>query len=252
MNIDFELILSILTIIAGVLWIAKILLRRKERHVPKWVESVASFFSVLLIVLVFRSFFFEPFRIPSGSLEPTLLVGDFVLVNKFHFGLRLPVTHTKLVGFSEPKRGDIVVFRWPPNPSFNYIKRIIGVPGDHIVYKNKVLTINDKLAPQDHPEFTIDRDGQGRSWKVKQLEENLNDHLHAIYVRPDVPAEDFDVTVPPKSYFAMGDNRDDSSDSRFWGFVPEDNIVGQAFRVWFSWDSLTDSVRWSRIGKRII
>lgn len=271
MNINFPLILVILVAITGAITLLDKLILAPRRlrlanatqgsddnvkqsatvRMPKWIEHARSFFPILLIVLLLRSFLVEPFRIPSGSLEPTLLVGDFVLVNKYQYGFRLPVVNTKILNMSEPKLGDVVVFRWPLNTSIDYIKRIVGLPGDHIQYKKKVLYVNGVEAPQKLIEHTMASDGNGRTWKVEKREETLNGVKHLIYVRPDAPAEDFEVTIPNGSYFAMGDNRDDSADSRYWGFVRESDLVGKAFATWMSWNSETSSIRWQRIGKVI-
>jgi len=261
MDINFELILLLLIGFSGlVIAIDHLFLARKRRirsegqesvSLPLLIEYSRSLFPILLLVFLLRAFVVEPFRIPSGSLEPTLVVGDFVLVNKYRFGLRLPLLRYKMITGREPKRGRIVVFHWPPDPSKNYIKRLIGLPGDHIRYVNKVLYVNGKVAPQKFIRYTTDSDGQGHSWKVAVRQEKFAGVTHKIFVRPDVPGYDFDITVPPGKYFAMGDNRDDSSDSRFWGFVPERNLVGPAFVIWLSWNGVTDSVRWRRLGKFI-
>lgn len=249
---SFALILVILTIITGLvslidkLWLAK--RRPKDQPASKWIEQIKSFFPVFLTVLLLRSFLIEPFRIPSGSLEPSLLVGDFVAVNKFAYGFKLPVIETKIIPVSLPKTGEISVFRWPPNPSYDYIKRVIGVPGDHIIYKDKMLTINDKPIPRTFERYTVD-ESSGKP--VAEYKEDLNGIKHSIFIRQDVHAVDFDITVPPGQYFMMGDNRDDSADSRFWGFVEEQYLRGKAFFVWMSWNNQTDMVRWNRIGKVI-
>jgi len=249
---NFALILVILTALSGLIYLLDVLLWSKKRSAEqkprRIIEYARSFFPVFVIVLILRSFFFEPFRIPSGSLEPTLKVGDFVAVNKFAYGLRLPVLETKIVNIANPKIGDIVVFRWPPDTSFDFIKRVIGVGGDKIGYHNKVLTINGKEAKQQFVEYTVD-DSSGSP--VAKYKENLNGVEHFIYVRPDASGTDFDIVVPEGQYFMMGDNRDDSADSRFWGFVDDANLRGKAFVVWMSWNSSTYNVRWSRIGKML-
>lgn len=250
MNVNFENILTYLTLVTGALYAVHFFMARKEQA-PQWLQTLASFFPIFLFVLVFRSFLIEPFRIPSGSLEPTLQVGDFVLVNKFTYGIRLPMLHSKIVKLGDPKTGDVAVFRWPPAPHIDYIKRIIGVPGDRVVYKDKQLIINGVPVTQTFQRYETERDSAGHLNKVEVRQENLSGHRYSIYVRPDVVTRDFDVTVPPGHYFAMGDNRDDSADSRFWGFVPEQNLVGRAFGIWFSWDNLTSTVRWTRIGASI-
>lgn len=254
MNINVPLLLTVLTFSSGIIFCVDkfyFCKKLKGEKSPWWIEYPSSLFFVFLLVLVLRSFLYEPFRIPSGSLEPTLLVGDFILVNKYDYGLRLPVIHSKVLKIGEPSRGDIVVFRYPVNPSEDYIKRFIGLPGDTIQYVNKQLTVNGVPAKQKVLGYTMDSDGNGNIWKVEIREENLNGVKHRIYVRPDVPDRDFMLKVPVGKYFAMGDNRDSSSDSRMWGFVPERNIVGRATAVWMSWDSTLTDIRWGRIGKLI-
>lgn len=259
---NFELILFIFVLLTGLialmdrLWLAKKRAAKASAQgttlkLPTIIEYSRSFFPVLLVVFLIRSFVAEPFRIPSGSLNPTLNVGDFIIVNKFAYGIRLPILHTKILNIHEPKRGDIMVFRYPPNPSIDYIKRVIGLPGDHIEYKDKILTVNGQAMPQKFIRFAIDSEAGYGSWKVEKDQENFAGIKHNIYLRPDVAASNFELIVPKGKYFVMGDNRDNSLDSRFWGFVPEANIIGQAFCVLISWDDDTDSIRWSRIGKVI-
>jgi len=251
---DFAVILTVLTLLTGIVWLLdKIWLGPKRRarladSVDKpssFVDFCRSFFPVIFVVLILRSFIAEPFRIPSGSMLPTLLVGDFILVNKFAYGLRDPVFHHKFLDVGEPQRGDIVVFRWPVDPSKDFIKRIIGLPGDHIVYRNKQLFVNGEAAP-------LDADGvfpvPGFSSVLYRMDENLGGVEHKILVNPDRPADDFEFIVPPGEYFAMGDNRDNSEDSRRWGTLPERNLVGKAFFVWMSWDGENSRVNFSRIG----
>ncbi len=249
---NFALILVILSFVSGVIYLLDVLFWAKKRNAQqkpnKVIEYSRSFFPVFLIVLLLRSFLVEPFRIPSGSLEPTLLVGDFVAVNKFSYGLRLPVIEKKIIPIANPKTGQIAVFRWPPEPSYDYIKRVIGTPGDKISYHNKVLTVNGKEAKQTFVEYTMD-ESSGRP--VAKYKEDLNGVIHEIFLRPDLPAVDFDVVVPAANYFMMGDNRDDSADSRFWGFVPDSYLRGKAFLVWMSWNGKTDNLRWSKIGSLI-
>jgi len=249
---NFALILVILSAISGLIYLLDVLIwskKRKKKEKPnKIIEYSRSFFPVFILVLLLRSFLVEPFRIPSGSLEPTLKVGDFVAVNKFAYGFRLPVLEAKLIPVWKPKSGDVAVFRWPPDPSYNYIKRVIGVGGDKISYKNKVLTINGKKAKQTFIKYTQD-ESSGKT--VALYREKLNGFEHDIYIRPDFPAEDFEIVVPEGMYFMMGDNRDDSADSRFWGFVSDEYLRGKAFFVWMSWNGYTGSIRWSQIGKII-
>lgn len=220
---------------------------------PWWLDWTAGLFPVIAIVFVFRSFLFEPFKIPSGSMIPTLLVGDLILVNKFTYGIRLPVIHTKITEGSKPERGDVMVFRYPPQPSLDYIKRVAGVPGDEVAYLNKRLTVNGKPVPtRALPDF-FDEDTMRY---FKQFEEQLGDKPHGVLNNTDAPAfvqgasnfayrqncrysvEGVVCTVPEGHYFLMGDNRDNSLDSRYWGFVPEGNIVGKAFFVWMNFGNL--------------
>lgn len=269
MNFNFELILFYAVLISGLIALFDIIFLAKKRvrayaaktkdmqnppeyKLPVIIDYARSFFPVLLLVFLIRSFLFEPFRIPSGSLEPTLSVGDFILVNKFHYGIRLPVEHSKIYSINDPKRGDIVVFRWPANPSIDFIKRVIGVPGDKISYLNKVLYINGEKIPQEYLSNTNDRDDDGHVWDVEEKMEDLFGIKHLIYQNLARTNDDFkDVVVPPNMYFVMGDNRDNSADSRFWGFVPEENLLGKASYIWMSWDSQNHTIRWKRLGKQI-
>jgi signal peptidase I len=260
MNFNFELILFYATLVCGVVALFDLLFlapKRKKKGIPKdkkpWLMDYAySFFPVLLIVFLLRSFLYEPFRIPSGSLEPTLLVGDFILVNKFDYGIRLPVFHEKIFSTGDVHRGDIFVFRYPVDPSIDYIKRVIGLPGDKISYIDKVLYVNGQKMPQEFQKNTTDKGEDGSVWNVVQKQEDFFGIKHSIFQIPNRNDGDLkDVVVPPDMYFAMGDNRDDSGDSRYWGFVPDKNIIGKASVVWMSWDSDADllhKIRWNRIG----
>jgi signal peptidase I len=208
---------------------------------------------VIAVVFLLRSFLFEPFKIPSGSMIPTLLVGDLILVNKFTYGVRLPVVNTKITQGNSPQRGDVMVFRYPPQPSMDYIKRVVGVPGDEVAYLNKRLTVNGKpVETTALPDF-FDQDAMRY---FKQFDEQLGEHRHRILNTPEVPAfvqsasqfkfrencrysvEGVSCKVPEGHYFMMGDNRDNSLDSRYWGFVPDENIVGKAFFVWMNFGNL--------------
>ena len=220
---------------------------------PWWLDWTAGLFPVILAVFLLRSFLFEPFKIPSGSMIPTLLIGDLILVNKFHYGLRLPVLNVKVTEGSKPERGDVMVFRYPPKPSLDYIKRVVGVPGDELAYLNKRLTINGQpVSTTAVPDF-FDEDVMRYH---KQFEESFGERQHRVLNDDDRPAfvpgadefafkencrysvEGVVCKVPPGHYFMMGDNRDNSMDSRYWGFVPDKNIVGRAFFVWMNFSSL--------------
>jgi len=246
---NFALILVICSLVSGLIYALDIIFwakkRSKDQKPNKLIEYARSLFPVFFIVLLLRSFLIEPFRIPSGSLEPTLLVGDFLAVNKFAYGLRLPVTNKKIISINNPKTGDIAVFRWPPNPGFDYIKRVIGQPGDHVEYRDKVLYINGKKMEQKLIEYTTDESSGN---PVDKYRETLNGVEHDIFIRTNVPAVDFSVDVPEGQYFMMGDNRDDSADSRFWGFVSDEYLRGKAFLVWMSWNSNKDTIRWNKLG----
>jgi signal peptidase I len=254
---SFALFLLILLVVSGLVWLldAKVLRKRRaaDAKEPWWVEYSISFFPVILIVFVLRSFLVEPFKIPSGSMIPTLLVGDFILVNKFTYGIRLPVINRKIVELNFPKRGDVMVFRYPVDPSLDYIKRVVGVPGDRIEYRNKRLTVNGRAVPLRPVADYLSRE---RMQYSRQFEETLDGIQHPILVEDDAPAlmqapqpfpnfgnclyntNGLACTVPPGHYFMMGDNRDNSSDSRVWGFVPDENIVGKAFFIWLNLNEL--------------
>ncbi len=217
------------------------------------VEYARAFFPVILIVFVLRSFVVEPFRIPSGSMLSTLHIGDFILVNKFQYGIRLPIINRKIVPISEPKRGDVMVFRFPRDPSVNFIKRVIGLPGDRITYRHKQVYINDKPAAQQQVGNFAFESGGMREVKADLINETLGKVVHKIVLDSNRPynPRNLEFTVPQGQYFMMGDNRDYSNDSRYWGFVPEANIVGRAFFIWFSWNHKTGSPDWSRPGMSI-
>ena len=228
--------------------------RRALLAQPWWLDWTAGLFPVILVVFLLRSFLFEPFKIPSGSMIPTLLVGDLILVNKFHYGVRLPVINKKIIANNDPKRGDVMVFRYPKDTSIDYIKRVVGVPGDEISYRGQQLYVNGTLAPtQPLPDF-YDEDSLRYE---PQFSEKLGDVEHKILVDPRRPSnygsgpkgfpnaqncnyspEGVVCKVPAGHYFMMGDNRDNSQDSRYWGFVPDENIVGRAFFVWMNFGDL--------------
>ena len=258
---NFPLIMLVLLVITGgISLLDRFALRRHrapEAQGPWWVEYPKSFFPVILIVFFLRSFLVEPFKIPSGSMIPTLLVGDFILVNKYTYGIRLPVANAKIMDINEPKRGEVMVFRYPENPSMDYIKRIIGVPGDTVTYRNKQLSINNipvKMEPDG--EYTYIESGLNYVYS-RRFRESLDEQSYNVLINPEVPDmhvagvhpfpqrencsyndSGFTCKVPEGNYFTMGDNRDSSSDSRYWGFVPERNIVGKAFMIWWNFSDL--------------
>ncbi len=292
-RLDFSMVLVLVVTIAGLVWLADHLLFAPARRraalaagrapetlpMPVTVDYARSFFPVAVIVLVVRSFIFEPFRIPSDSMMPTLLDGDFIIVNKFAYGLRLPVLDLKVVNVGEPQRGDVVVFRFPPDPAVNYIKRVVGLPGDRVRMVSDQLIINGVPVPlQSDGRFddgcyhnmrlSIEQLGKHRHETLSCLTPDeivvapsatCNRRLERNYecVEPGVPGGrdhgDFEeVVVPPGEYLMIGDNRDNSYDGRFWGFVPEDHLVGKATRIWFNWDfHRSGGPKWSRIWRPI-
>lgn len=289
---NFALILFVLTIVTGVIWFLDIFFLGKKRKAiadkalaefdarsaklnadgirlelggraelearllkqPVWIEYSGSFFPVIALVFFLRSFLYEPFKIPSGSMLPTLFIGDMILVNKFTYGIRLPIINKKIIELNTPQRGDVMVFKYPENPSLDYIKRVVGVPGDEIVYKNKRLSINGKELPYESMPDFLD-EGASLTY-VTQFDENLTGVKHKILNDERKPGfvdnphqfpnrelcnydeSGFTCTVPVGHYFMMGDNRDNSLDSRYWGFVPDENIVGKAFFIWMNFSDL--------------
>lgn len=256
---NYSLILTGLMLVSGLFWAAYFVWRKlnheaDQNALARWLATLGSLFPVLFLVVFVRSFVFEPFKIPSGSMMPTLLIGDFIVVNKFSYGLRLPVTNTKILDTGQPERGDVMVFRYPEDPNVNYIKRVIGLPGDEVTYRNKMLFINGEPMPQQQLGMWI---GEGRnrnpSGRRPQLfSENLGEMDHQVVIYPDRQDRQTRTwTVPEGQFFVMGDNRDQSLDSRSWGFVPEDNLVGKATRIWMHWDCSIGCVGWDRIGQAI-
>jgi len=292
-RLDFSLVLVIVVAIAGAIWLLDHLLFASLRArgtlaagaepsaqpVPVTVDYARSFFPVAVIVLLVRSFIFEPFRIPSDSMMPTLLDGDFIIVNKFTYGLRLPVLNTKVLPIGEPARGDVVVFHFPPDPAVNYIKRLAGLPGDHVRIESDQLIVNGQPVPlQDDGRYD-----DGCYHNMRLSTEILGTHRHQTLscltpaelsappsetckrrlernyecVEPSLAGErdhsdSHEIVVPPGNYLMIGDNRDNSYDGRYWGFVPEDHLVGKATRIWFNWDlQRTGGPNWRRIGRRI-
>jgi signal peptidase I len=254
MDFDFNLIIVPVTLIFFIIWVLDKLVWKqhkqfKARQIAKenmWISWSYDFFPVLAVVLIVRSFLFEPFNIPSESMNPTLKTGDFILVNKFDYGIRLPIINTKIIDSGEPKRGEVAVFRYPLNPSINYIKRVIGLPGDKIVYNEGILTINgqaiSKAALSDMGDPTYEHFFREQMGTHSHITRELNDVWSASQA-PFVNSlnngefvgsngHHWEVTVPAKHYFMMGDNRDQSADSRFWGFMPEENLAGRAVYIW--------------------
>ena len=272
-HFDFEFLLVILTAVTGFLWLIDILLfsRLRQKHAlgqqkkePLITEYARAFFPVLLAVLLLRGFGVEPFRIPSGSMMPSLLVGDFILVNKSSYGFRLPVTHHKITSGEKPRRGDVVVFRYPQDESQDYIKRVIGLPGDQISYYNRRLTINGEalnIADDDVYQGLGDLNGMqkasgcDRAGAGCQVFVESNDDVdYTVMTNPGTAyGINGEVTVPEGHFFVMGDNRDHSNDSRIWGYVPEAKLVGKAVMVWMHWDWRENGsgLNLSRAGQRI-
>jgi signal peptidase I len=266
MRLDFAAVLLMLTALSGAVWVLDSLVlapRRRQagssppgvlagsENRPKLVEYARSFFPIFLAVLLLRSFLVEPFRIPSGSMMPTLLIGDFILVNKFAYGLRLPVLDTKVLEIGQPQRGDVVVFRYPEDPSVPFIKRVVGLPGDRVAYFNKVLYVNGEPASQQ-PAGVYTGAGSGSVMTGADVRvEHLTGRSHQILVQNGAPSVEGQLVVPEGHYFVLGDNRDNSRDSRYWGTVPDENLVGRAFLIWMSWDWGGGTVYPGRIGDGI-
>ncbi len=256
----FALFMIVVLLVTGLIWLFDIVVLSKRRPAgaeePIIVEYAKSFFPVILLVFFVRSFIVEPFKIPSGSMMPTLLAGDFILVNKFTYGLRVPILNNTFIEMNHPERGDVFVFHYPPDPSVDYIKRVVGLPGDKISYQDKRLTINGKLLDvKDVGDYEYVMSGLNIV-TAKQYRETLGSVNHDILIHDVMGSYDVDaigakfanneeITVPAGHYLAMGDNRDNSSDSRVWGFVPERNLVGKAFFIWMNFD------QGSRIGSAI-
>tara|TARA_B100001250_G_C19777712_1_gene780377 strand:+ start:86 stop:847 length:762 start_codon:yes stop_codon:yes gene_type:complete len=250
-SVDLEFILVLLIFISFVLILINKKNNNKNSKFVNWLGCQArSFLPILIIVLFLRSFIAEPFRIPSGSMIPTLLIGDYILVNKYKYGIRMPITKSKVFKISSPSKGDVVVFRYPGNEKINFIKRVIGVPGDIVRYEDKNIYVNNiiyKKSIKKNHEYL-------REFQRPEIElysENNNDKVYNVLNDNMSPSTNGSYVVPKGKYFVMGDNRDHSSDSRYWGFVPEENLVGKAFMIWMSFNSNTYSFKYKRIGHSI-
>lgn len=258
MQFDFPTILFLAALVTGLIWLLDVVVWRRRREEraggegaakePVLVEYSRSFFPIIVIVLILRSFLMEPFRIPSGSMMPTLVDGDFILVNKFAYGIRLPVINKKIVDLGSPQRGDVIVFRYPRDPSTDYIKRVVGLPGDRITYRDKRVYVNGTPLQYENTGVYVSEHGASGA---HVLTEHMDDTAHKILIdrRSYTPPYDCmvgdSITVPEGEYFVMGDNRDHSNDSRFWCGVPDENLVGKAFFIWMNWGD------WGRIGMTI-
>jgi len=258
-GIYFLLILLLLTIFSGIVVAVDALLSRckkcprpaENEKMPLILDYSKSLFPVFLAVLLLRAFIAQPFKVPSGSLEPTVIPGDFMLVTQYNYGLRMPVWNNTIIPIGTPERGQIALFRWPVNPNVTFVKRVVGLPGDRISYINKVLTINGRVCAQTFIKNGVDiEDGDAEPAKI--YEENLLGVKHKILIHSDMPGQDFqNLIVPPHEYLMMGDNRDASDDSRDWGFVSINDFIGRARFVWFNWNSelpWSQKVNWHRIG----
>lgn len=240
---------------AGDSWFFKPARQRSKKEfvadsykLPLIVDYARSFFPIFLIVLLLRSFLVEPFRIPSGSMIPTLLVGDFILVNKFVYGIRLPVVNRKIIALGAPQSGDVVVFRFPLDPRTPFIKRIVGLPGDVVEYRQKAIFVNGNQVSSSSEGLYVGPRSAAVHTGAKLIREKLGETDHRIIIKSDSVTRDQKFNVPKGHYFVLGDNRDNSRDSRFWGYVPEENLVGKAFFIWMNWDS---GPNWRRIGTQI-
>jgi len=263
MTLNFPLILLVVIVFFGAvsacdLIFCKIkgekLFEKKKR--PIVIEYARAFFPVLLLVFCIRSFVAQPYRVPTGSLEPTVIPGDFLFVNQFDYGLRFPVWDKKWLSIGEPTRGQIALFYYPTNHAYTFVKRVVGLPGDHISYIDKTLYINGKKQSQIKEGEVTRINDFGQLVTYQKYQEDLMGVKHDIFVRDDAPDNDFyNIVVPQNEYFMMGDNRDESADSRYWGFVPEHDLIGRALLIWMSWNSNPvhwyDAIRWHRIGNRL-
>lgn len=258
MLFEFLNILFLCAVFAGMIILVDVIWRHyKRQHVrrgkqPIIIDYARSFFPVLLFVVIIRSFLFQPYRVPTGSLEPTVIPGDFIFVSQYNYGLNIPLWNKTIVPMDKPQRGQIALFRWPVNPTITFVKRVIGVPGDHISYIDKTLYINGQEMTKTFFKNTIELGSRSGKEKAQEYEENLAGIKHHILINPNRPSQNFyNLVIPKGQYFMMGDNRDDSDDSRMWGFVPMDHFIGKALWVWMNWDSRKYQIHWNRIGTRL-
>ncbi len=258
-----EQALAVGTIVSGAVWLLYVIIKgkhKKSSDLPYYVDFAKSFFPIFLVVLLLRAFLIEPFRIPSGSMMPNLLIGDFILVNKYTYGIRMPVTKRKIFSLNNPERGDIVVFRWPKDEKLDYIKRVVGLPGDSVSYKNKILYINkEPMKIKSFQRYIPEGSGMRALGSIEGIED-LKGIEHSVLINPMTPnlsasckfIDSREIKIPDGHYLMVGDNRDDSNDGRCWGLVPEKNLVGKAFFIWFSLDwERPGIIAWSRIGNLI-
>ncbi|HKJ70777.1 MAG TPA: signal peptidase I [Gammaproteobacteria bacterium] len=254
---NFTLLLLILLLITGGVWLAGWAWGRarglEPDQRPVVVEYARSLFPVILVVFLIRSFVVEPFKIPSGSMRPTLQVGDFLLVNKFEYGLRIPLVGWKLTDGDAPRRGDVIVFQYPRNESVDYIKRIVGLPGDRVAFHDHTVYVNGEPVPKNPEGPYSYRSKRGQTVHTQRFIERTDSHRYDVLYTRDKRGRTLyePIKVPAGEYFVMGDNRDNSNDSRYWGYVPEENILGRAFVIWWSWDGYENSARWGRLGQWI-
>src|SRR3990167_1831003 len=263
MTFDFPLVLLSVIVFSGVVTLCDFVycLAKREplfeaKKRPMVIEYSRSFFPVLLLVFVIRSFIVQPYRVPTSSLAPTVLPGDFILVNQYHYGLRFPIWDIQLFPVGHPQHGQIALFYYPVDHAITFVKRVIGVPGDHISYINKTLYINNQKQPIAFVGNVTRLSDFGQMVTYQDYQENFMGVKHDIFMRSDMPSRDFyDLIVPPGKYFMMGDNRDDSDDSRFWGFVDERGFIGHALLVWMSWNANAahwyQYIQWGRIGNQL-
>jgi signal peptidase I len=255
-SLDFPFFLFSACVLSGAVMVTDYLYCRfilkkpvDQENLPWLLDYARSFFPVLLLVFILRSFLFEPFRVPTGSLKPTVLPGDFIVSNKYAYGVRTPIWARKLLNVGTPQRGDIAIFRIPVDQKTWMVKRVIGTPGDRIDYEHKQLTVNGERATYRVINTVRDTNNGHDFWNVQEMEEILQGKPHRIYINDVKDSEDFHLVVPPGHYFMMGDNRDNSDDSRYWGFVPDSHLEGKAMVIWLSWDQYDwKHFRWDRIG----